>query len=63
MSIDPSTLPLYLRAEDIAQLFGISRSSAYALLHAKDGPPVLYIGKRLCVPRDRLLAWIEEHTH
>ena len=62
MNLDPNIYPVYLRVEDLAQLFDISRSKAYSLVHSKDGPPTLYIGKRLCIPRDGLSDWIQEHT-
>lgn len=55
---DYSQLPLALGAEEVAQVLGISRANAYSLLHSK-GFPVLKIGKRLVVPRDKLIAWIE----
>lgn len=51
-------LPLALRAEDVAQVLGISRANAYTLMHSK-GFPVLKVGKRMVVPKDKLLAWIE----
>lgn len=52
-------LPLALSAEDVAQVLGISRANAYALMHSK-GFPTLKIGKRLTVPKDKLIAWIEK---
>ena len=52
-------LPLTLSAEDVAAVLGISRTNAYALLHREDFP-TLRIGKRLLVPRDRFIRWINE---
>ena len=54
-------LPLSLRAEDVAAVLGISRANAYTLMHAKDFPTI-FIGKRMLVPKDKFLAWIEEQT-
>jgi excisionase family DNA binding protein len=54
-------LPLSLRAEDVASVLGISRANAYTLMHAKDFPTI-FIGKRMLVPRDKFLAWIEKQT-
>ena len=54
-------LPLALRAEDIAAVLGISRANAYTLMHSK-GFPTIYIGKRMTVPKDKFLAWIEKQT-
>ena len=52
-------LPLALSAEDVAQVLGISRANAYTLMHSKSFP-TLTIGKRLVVPKDKLLVWMEE---
>ena len=54
-------LPLSLRAEDVASVLGISRANAYTLMHAKSFPTI-FIGKRMLVPKDKFLAWIEEQT-
>ena len=51
-------LPLALSAEDVAQVLGISRANAYALMHSK-GFPTLKIGKRMTVPKDKLIEWIQ----
>ena len=52
-------LPLALSAEDVAQVLGISRANAYTLMHSK-GFPTLKIGKRMTVPKDKLIAWMEK---
>lgn len=54
-------LPLFLKAETTAKLLGISISGMYELMHEK-GFPVLKIGSRLVVPRDKLLAWVEQNV-
>ena len=54
-------LPLVLNADQVAQVLGISRANGYALLHRADFP-ALRIGKRLSVPKDMLLEWIEKQT-
>ena len=51
-------LPLTLCAEDVASVLGISRAKAYDLMHAKNFP-TLRIGKRMVVPRDKFLQWME----
>lgn len=53
-------LPLYLNADTVAKLLGISISSAYELMREKDFPSVR-IGKRLIVPKENLQAWVEAH--
>ena len=52
-------LPLALSAEDVAQVLGISRANAYTLMHSK-GFPTLRIGKRMTVPKDKLIEWIDK---
>ena len=54
-------LPLFLNAELVAQVLGIAPSSSYELMHA-DGVPVLKIGNRMVVPKEKFVAWVEEHT-
>ena len=54
-------LPLSLRADDVASVLGISRANAYTLMHSKEFPTI-FIGKRMLVPKDKFLAWIEEQT-
>lgn len=54
-------LPITLCAEDVAQVLGISRANAYTLMHA-EGFPTIRIGKRMVVPKDKLIAWMDEQT-
>lgn len=54
-------LPLFLNAEIIAKLLGIAVSSAYELMHEKDFP-VLKIGNRMVVPKEKFKQWVEENT-
>ncbi len=51
-------LPLFLNAETVAKLLGISISSSYELMHEK-GFPSLRIGSRLIVPKEKFRAWVE----
>jgi excisionase family DNA binding protein len=53
-------LPLALGADDIAQVLGISRANAYNLMRSK-GFPTLKIGKRMTVPKQKLIEWIDAH--
>jgi excisionase family DNA binding protein len=52
-------LPLALNADAVAKVLGISRANAYSLMHS-EGFPTMKIGKRLVVPKEKLLAWIEK---
>ena len=54
-------LPLFLNAKTVAEVLGISVSGAYELLHQEDFP-VLRIGSRLVVPKEKFLSWIESQT-
>ena len=54
-------LPLMLSVPDLVALLGISRAGAYELVKRKDFP-ALHIGKRVLVPKDKLIAWIGENT-
>lgn len=55
-------LPVYLSVDQLAALLGISRSGAYTYVHT-DGFPVLRIGqKRMLIPRDKLIAWLDAQT-
>lgn len=54
-------LPLTLDANAVASVLGISRSGAYTLMRSR-GFPTIYIGKRMIVPREKLLAWIDTQT-
>ena len=51
-------LPIMLNANAIAQTLGISRASAYELMHSK-GFPTLRIGKRMMVSKEQFIKWIE----
>lgn len=50
--------PRMLRAHDLAAYLNISRSGAYKLMHS-DGFPVLHIGRRMVVPQEKLIEWLD----
>lgn len=54
-------LPSTLDADELANYLGISKSSAYELMHSK-GFPTLQIGKRMVVQKEKLKIWCDEHT-
>ena len=54
-------LPAVLNANQLAAALGISRAGAYQLLNTRTFP-TLRIGKRLLVPKDKLIDWIEQNT-
>lgn len=54
-------LPLMLSVQEIAKVLGISKTSAYELVMSK-GFPVLKIGSRLVVPKEKFREWVEQNT-
>ena len=54
-------LPLFLNAETVAKLLGVSPSTGYELMHEK-GFPVLRIGSRMVVPREKFREWVEANV-
>ena len=51
-------LPLFLNAEMVAKLLGVSPSSAYELMHEK-GFPAMRVGNRLIVPKAEFQTWVQ----
>ena len=54
-------LPLFLNAETVAKVLGVSDSSVYELIQEDDFPS-LRIGKRIVIPKEELRKWISAHT-
>lgn len=54
-------MPVSLSAEHIAAALGISRANAYNLMRS-EGFPTVHIGKRMIVPKDKYLAWLDART-
>ena len=54
-------LSLSLNADQVADVLGISRANAYQLMH-RYGFPTLQIGKRMVVPKDKLIAWMDKNS-
>lgn len=54
-------LPLFLNAETIAKLLGISISSSYELMHEKNFPS-LKIGSKLLVSKEKFSEWIDKRS-
>ena len=54
-------LPLFLNANTVAQVLGVSISSAYELMHEEVFPSVR-IGSRFVVPKDKCQQWVERQT-
>ena len=50
--------PEMLSANDLLEIFPISRSGVYDLLR-EPGFPCIHLGRRIIVPRDALIDWLE----
>ena len=51
-------LPLFLNAELISKVLGVSLASAYELMHDKEFPAV-HVGSRIVVPKEQFQQWVE----
>ena len=58
---DYSELPLFLNAELVAKVLGVSPASGYELMH-EPGFPVLKVGNRMVVPKEKFIQWVEQNT-
>ena len=54
-------LPLFLNAEMVAKVLGISISSAYELMH-ETSFPALRVSSRIVVPKEKFCQWVESQT-
>ena len=54
-------LPLFLNAKLVAQVLGVSISTAYEVMH-EPSFPTLRVGSRMVVPKEKCIQWMEEHT-
>ena len=54
-------LPMFINANLLAELFGVSRASAYELMREKNFPS-FRIGKRTLVSKENLRTWIESRS-
>lgn len=52
-------LPIVLKVIDVKNIMGIGMVQAYKLVN-KDDFPLLRVGRRLCIPRDRFLEWLND---
>lgn len=55
-------LPLFLNARMVSQVLGVSPSSGYELMHEPDFP-VLKVGSRMVVPKEKFIHWVEQNTN
>ena len=51
-------LPLFLNAKMVAQVLGVSISTAYEVMH-EPSSPTLRVGSRMVVPKEKFIQWAE----
>ena len=54
-------LPMFLNAKMVAQVLGVSISTAYELFH-EPSVPTLRVGSRMVVPKEKLMQWVESQS-
>ena len=54
-------LPLFLNAKLVAQVLGVSISTAYEVTH-EPSFPTLRVGSRMVVPKEKFMRWVEEQS-
>ena len=54
-------LPLFMNAEMLAQVLGVSQATAYELLH-EESFPKLKIGNRIVIPKEKFVEWVMANT-
>ena len=55
---NPESLSMVLTPLDIAAVLGMSRNTAYELVHSKDFP-AFRVGKQYRISKTRFLAWLD----
>lgn len=56
-----ANIPNCLTADDIQSILKISRAGVYTLMHREDFPTIR-IGKRMLVPEDKFVQWLDEQS-
>ena len=51
--------PYTLNAAQVAEVLGIAKNTAYTLMHS-EGFPTIRVGKRMLVPKQKLLQWMDD---
>lgn len=54
-------LPLFLNAEIVGNVLGVSSTTAYEVMHREDFPSIR-IGNRLIVPKEKFREWVYSQT-
>ena len=51
--------PYTLNANQVAEILGVARNTVYTLMHS-EGFPTMHVGRRLLVPKEKLLQWMDD---
>ena len=54
-------LPLFLNADTVGKVLGVSPASTYELKHESNFP-VLRVGSRMVVPKEQFIRWVNERV-
>ena len=54
-------LPLFLNADTVWKVLGVSPASTYELMHESNFP-VLRVGSRMVVPKEQFIRWVNERV-
>ena len=54
-------LPLFLNADTVGKVLGVSPASTYELMHESNFP-VLRVGSRMVVPQEQFIRWVNERV-
>lgn len=54
-------LPFTLNAQQVADVLGVAKNTAYTLMHSESFPTI-HIGRRMVVPKTQLLRWMEDQV-
>ena len=54
-------LPLFLNADTVGKVLGVSPASTYELMHESNFP-VLRVGSRMVVLKEQFIRWVNERV-
>ena len=52
-------MPFTLNVNQVAEILGVARNTVYTLMHS-EGFPTMHVGRRLLVPKEKLLQWMDD---
>lgn len=55
-------LSVTLQVPEVAKMLGVSRAMAYQIVKTKGFPKIIIGERRIVIPREAFLRWLEEQT-